>query len=106
MQKRIAINVDEEEYRLLRSKLALQGKAFSEWMREQISSSLASGPAVVLVPNTPEPKPPKQPSDPVEAAVKALNKLPKRVDDNPFRCLKCGRVMVGGKCQTCGKKKS
>ncbi len=34
--KRIVIYMPEDEYRALRSKLVLQGKTFSQWVREKV----------------------------------------------------------------------
>jgi len=39
-QKRIAVYLPEEDYRTLRSKLILEGKTASQWVREQIKKYL------------------------------------------------------------------
>ncbi len=38
--KRVVIYVPEEEYRTLRSKLILQGKTVSQWVRETVKRFL------------------------------------------------------------------
>lgn len=39
-QKRIAVYLPENDYRILRSKLILEGKTASQWVREQIKKFL------------------------------------------------------------------
>lgn len=44
MDYKITANVDKEAYIKLRGKLLMQGKSFSEWLREKISQSLSDKP--------------------------------------------------------------